>query len=247
MDEIKISYDEKQYELIQDRLNLLEKNLQQEVIRKSVNDVTRSLHEKLTRDIPKYIDRPKQITIKSLYAIFASAKRGTLTASVEFKSFAGKKIYARHWLYALVHGKDRRDKGLEVALKEYGYLPAGYQAVPTNEVRTDGYGNIPGGLTTSIISFLRVDRSGTQNASAKSSKSNKRRKFFIVKIGQRNNLPPGIYEYRDSFGRRAIRKVFIFTPVKYKKRYPFYETAMLFASEKIKQVLFKRVEEAITK
>lgn len=214
------------------------------VVRKALNDTTRELHRKMIREIPNYVDRPRPITARSLYARYASGTK--LEAGIEFKSYLGKGYIKQHWLWAMVHGGSRRDKGLERALRTFNMLPAGYMAIPTKDVRTDGYGNVPGGYVTAILSYLRTDMSNTQNRPA--GKLNRRqwtrqirrqKRFFIVQIGQRNPLPPGIYEYRGMASGRATRRVFDFKPVSYRATFPFYDIAMRFSRE----TLFKRIEE----
>ncbi|MGZ3733167.1 MAG: hypothetical protein ACXU9U_05465, partial [Parachlamydiaceae bacterium] len=140
---IKIEYDPKELNNIISKVEELGKQVGKDTLRKAVNDTARETQQKIIRDMPQFIDRPKDITLKSLYVKFASGDR--LDAYIEFKAFAGKKIFSKHWLSSLVFGGQRRDKGLEVALRTFNMLPDGYMAVPTKDVRTDGYGNVPGG------------------------------------------------------------------------------------------------------
>ncbi|MGZ3742723.1 MAG: hypothetical protein ACXVB1_00220 [Pseudobdellovibrionaceae bacterium] len=197
--------------------------------------------------MPKYIDRPKDITLKSLTTNFASGNK--IEAGIEFKARAGKKIYAKHWLSSMVFGGERRDKGLERALRAFGLLPQGYMAIPTRDIRTDGYGNVPNGYVTSIISYLKTDLSGTQNRPGgklnqrqRARERKRRAKFFVVPIGVKNNLSPGIYEYQVRFGGRAVRKVFEFQRVSYRATFPFFTIAADFAKVNLVQRFNERFE-----
>lgn len=247
---IKIDYDPKEFREIDGKLGRLSEELGRDTLRKAVNDTARETHAKIIRDMPQFVDRPKQITLKSLYVKFASGNR--LDAFIEFKAYAGKKIFSKHWLSSMVFGGDRRDKGLEKALRHFNMLPAGYMAVPTKDVRTDGYGNVPGGYVTAIISFLRIDMSSTQNrprgklnARQWRTQIRRQKRFFVVRVGEKNNLSPGIYEYRSSNGGRAIRKVFNFLPVTYKQTFPFFDIASKFARSRLVQRFNDRFDSII--
>lgn len=246
-----IQYDPKEFKELKEKVSGLEKLLQRDTVRKSINDVARETHEKIIRDMPNYVDIPKPITLKSLYVQFASGNR--LAAFIEFKAYAGKKIYSQHWLAPLVFGIERRDKGLEIALRSFGLLAPGYKAVPTKDVRTDGFGNVPGGYVTSIISYLRIDLSSTQNrprgnlsARQWQTQVRKQKRFFVVPVGTKNSLSPGIYEYRAAFGGKAVRKVFSFSRVgPYKARFPFFQLTQDFASARFIQRFRERLDAAL--
>lgn len=249
MNSIKVEFYDKELRDIELELSRIEKVVDRKaVVVKSINDVARNLVAKHKRDLPKHFDRPKNFTINSLYAQFANSK--WLFASIEYKARAGKKILKQHWLAPSVFGGTRRDKGLDIALKAFNVIPPDYQAIPTDDIQTDGHGNVPAGLVKQIISYLRVDLSGTQNRVTGRMNANQRRlelkrkaRFFVVPIGSTNNMSPGIYEYRAMFGGRAVRKLFSFAKAPtYEPRFPFFETSKQFVETMLPKRIMERVE-----
>lgn len=101
--------------------------------------------------LPSIFDRPVSWTLKSVYYLPATPK--DLNAHVWFKdeTAVAKGTPASKYLWPEVHGGPRNLKKYEVALQRFGVLPAGYYTVPGKGVKLDGYGNIPSGTITEIL------------------------------------------------------------------------------------------------
>lgn len=190
------------------------------VISLAANRTADAVLKKYREEMPKYLDRPRPFTLNSMYV-----KRGNKKApeaTVEWRQFAGKGVPAGKYLIPQVEGGNRKQKGFEKALSTIGLLPSGWVAVPTNDVRLDAQGNVPGSYITRILSFLRADRSGTQNRGTGKRTNAKKVKFFGIAPESNTRLGPGIYERMNMTLGSAIRKVFVFLPkANYGRRFPF--------------------------
>ncbi len=247
---IKLDIDDVAFKSVMAQLSVLTEDPARDSLRKSLNDTARELQAHMRRKIDFWIDRPKDITKNSLYSQFATNTK--LESKIFFKNFAGKKTYKNHWLSSLIKGGSRSDKALESALKTFGILPRGYNAIPVEDVRTDGFGNIGRGISQDIISWLRIDYSGTQNVPVNFSNDRQRQRYnkrknryFVVSVGSRNNLSPGIYQYRSMFGSRGVRMIFMFVPsVSYGVMFPFENIAREFSLKILPERLRTRIAEA---
>lgn len=241
---IKVTYEQKNFEKAKAMLNAVNDKSQKLILRKSVNDTARQTLNYIKGLIPKYVDRPKPITMRSLYARFANKDR--IDATIEFKAAAGKKLYMQHWLAPMVFGVNRRPKGLDAALKAYGLLPDGYYAVPTKDIRTDGFGNVRGPYVSAMISYLRIDRSGTQNRSRKKKRINvKKKRWFVARPNNKQNIKPGIYEWRYTAFGKALRMVYSFERTSYRKIFPFFDLGLKYSAQQLFVNLKTRIDEAV--
>lgn len=238
---IKVEFDKKAFAIADKQLAGLSSKSQREIMQKSINDTVREMHAEMKRQIPKFVDRPKAITLNSLYAQFANSK--FLNGFIEFKARAGKKILKMHWLAPLVFGGKRSDKGLDKILRAFNILPAGYEAIPTKDIRTDGYGNVRGNYVSKMISFLKLDLSGTQNRNSKKPKRSKQQ-WFVARFNNTQKIRPGIYEYAEGGLGRRVKMVFMFRQVTYRKTFPFFETAQTFAAKYLPQRVMERFKDA---
>lgn len=247
MIKVDVKYDN--FEKILSTVSHLSHREQKSILRKSANDVANRLVKYFGYTIGKYVDRPKAITINSLFARYAKGE--SLDSSIEFKVSTSKANYYRHWLASSVFGGPRRDKGLDGALRAYGYLPAGYQAVPTDSIRTDGYGNVRGAYIQQMISFLRIDRSQTQNrARGEMDKKQLRKyrrgkKWWVEVIGNRRGLMPGIYEFQEGGLGKRVKLVFMFKQTTYRKTFPFFDLAGDYSSKSLLNIVKDRIEKIL--
>lgn len=235
---VKVEFNKEDLAKVKDLLGKLSEEQQRSLMVKSINDSVRTLHASMKGELAQFIDRPKQITLNSLKAGYANSQ--FLNGFIEFKEFLGKQQLKRHWLAPLVFGGERSDKGLDKALRAAGILPGGKVAVPTKDIRTDGYGNVPGPYVTKMISYLRIDQSNTQNRSRKKKQRRNDAKWFVMREGN-NRMKPGIYEYREGGLGRKVRMVFMFESVRYRKTYPFFEKAQEYANSIMTSRLVERI------
>jgi hypothetical protein len=178
----------------------------------------------------RVFDRPTPYTLNALRVV--PATKQTMIASVAFKDFGGTP--AKRFLNPEVHGGPRSRKSHE---RQLAPLMRGYQyAVPARGQARDGYGNVKGAEFRRIISQLKVSNDPQLNASG-SGRSKRKRKnnaFFIPKKG-------GAVYQRTGAGVKPVL-VFVKAP-RYRKRFPFYETAQSVVAEKFKvnfEVAFQR-------
>jgi len=190
----------------------------------------RDVHTAEISVMSRVFDRPTPYTLNALRVI--PATKQTYVASVAFKEFGGTP--AKRFLNPEVHGGPRSRKAHERRLAP---LMGGYQfAVPARGTNRDAYGNMPGAEYRRIISQLKVSADPTSNVT-KGSRSKRKRKhnaFFIPKKG-------GAVYHRTGAGIKPAL-VFVSAP-RYRKRFPFYETAAKVVADKFKvnfEVAFQR-------
>jgi len=176
--------------------------------------------EALRTALPATFDRPTPYTLNSTYV--RPANKANPAAWVGFRDFAGKGTPAARYLLPQVDGGPRRAKGMELALRGAGLLPAGLYAVPGEEAELDGYGNMKRGQIVKILSHLRAlgEQGYTANRS-RTGKSRGKRKvqtYFAAPPGTASGLPPGIYQ-RDGADPRPV--VLFVKPPRYRPRFAF--------------------------
>jgi hypothetical protein len=209
------------------------------------------------RRIVQDIDRPTPFAIKSIFV--RAARKNRLEATIEWRQYSGRTFGAGRALFPQAFGGDRKQKGFEKALQASRLIPPGAYAVPSGEVPKDSFGNVPASFYVRILSFLRADRSGTQNAPVgrvsekakgnraaaaryRQKKRDRLSKFFVVSggvilgsesktTGGRTRLPDGIYERIPSAFGAATRALFFYErSVKYRVIFPFEETVSRYVS-----------------
>lgn len=152
---------------------------------------------------------------------------------VRYADLGSGETPAGKYMIPNVEGGTRRLKGMEVALRMAGVLPAGWFAVPGQGARLDSYGNVSSGQVIQVLSQLRLQivggfsRSMTGGRGAIRAQKKAGGTFFVVYPG--GGKQPGIYQ-REFYGRN-VTPVFIFVRnVHYSPRYRFDEIAQRTAS-----------------
>ena len=166
----------------------------------------------------KVFDRPTPYTLNALKVVPATTQ--TRVASVAFKEFGGG-TPAKRFLNPEVHGGMRSRKSHE---RQISPLMQGYQyAVPGRATDRDAYGNMKGAEIKRIISQLKVSTDPMQNAtsSGRSKRKRKNNAFFI--------RGKTVFQ-RTGAGIKPVL-VFVKSP-RYRKRFPFYETAAKTVAER---------------
>ncbi len=121
-------------------------------------------------------DKPTPWTLRSLYV--RKANKRNLRAVVGF----GNDLYSKsrsspnEILGHQLSGGGRREKGLEVWLRNAGMISAGEFVTPGSAAKLDSYGNMSRGQVMQIISQLRIgsDRNAWKSTSTRSKRSVKR-------------------------------------------------------------------------
>jgi len=169
----------------------------------------------------RVFDRPSRFTLNALY--MSPAKKNNLVASVYFKEGFGS-IPAWRYLGPQVEGGGRQHKAHEKRLIRAGHMKPDEYAVPGRGARLDQYGNLSGSTIERILSQVQAaeQMAGYQANATNSRRSKAKRKsgrYFVL----RGNVAPGIY-LREKLNTIVPVIMFVKAP-RYKKRFPFYETA----------------------
>lgn len=175
--------------------------------------------------MPTIFDRPTRYTLNSLRIHKASTRRD-LVAGIYFKDQARRR---QHYLVPQVEGGTRALKPFEYWLVQRGIMRSGEYAVPASGLKLDGYGNVPSGTITMILSQLAAGPDAFQWETARSRKraGSSRSRYFVPQPG--SSLRRGIWRRK---GQRSIEPVFIFVSAPaYQKRYPFYQLSQQKAAE----------------
>lgn len=145
-------------------------------------------------------------------------------------------------LRANILGGRRRLKQSERSLQASRLLPAGYFVVPGRSARLDTFGNISRGEILRILAYLRAlvaERGGARPRKAALTDRRRDRlragtrnrsgfRMFVVPVGDRSGLPPGVYEEQLASRRFTgpagrPRQLLRFTrDVQYRRRFNFW-------------------------
>ena len=161
-------------------------------------------------------DRPTRYTLNSLQVV--PATKTNLRAELRPKEFGGRPAWK--YLGPEIEGGPRRHKGFERALIARGLLRSNEYVVPSENLKLDANGNVPGSVITQILSALGASRDGHQNTTKKSAK--RKREYNRSYVVIRGRGQDGIYIRQGRF--RVLVMLFVGAP-KYSPRFPFYERA----------------------
>jgi hypothetical protein len=197
---------------------------------KTAQEIKRAERAKMEQSF----DRPTPWVLNSLYV--KPATKAKPEARVWIKDEAAKGTPASKILQAEIDGGARRQKRSEKALQAVGILPSGWVAVPTRWAKKDGYGNMDRGQIVQILSHLRAQlgsgyesRLGGKTFDAAKVKKRIAKtglQYVAIKPGQKNNLPPGIYESKGWSKGKSMRPIMIFAPkANYTVRLRFFDIA----------------------
>ncbi|MBI5449358.1 hypothetical protein HY948_03520 [Candidatus Gottesmanbacteria bacterium] len=206
------------------------------------------------QEMTQVFDRPTPFILRSQYVQMATANN--LTASVEWKSRAGKGV--RQWdaatrtLSPHVEGGGRELKGFEFRLRQMGILPPDMYAMPGVGAEIDAYGNMSRGQIIQILSYFQTFPEMGYRANmtakkierlAKGSKRKGQRGFVYFVKRNSGGVPLGIYR-RTSFGAwgSAIKPILIFTPRQpgYRRRWDVFANAQKVVDKEFPKI-FKQV------
>lgn len=124
-------------------------------------------------------------------------------------------------------GGSRGLKGFERVLRDKGWLPSGYRAVPSRSMALDSFGNP---LRAEINRLMKW----AQGVTGFSGQRTQTQRYFCIPVGSRAALSPGLWlEAKGSSGkgaggyrmRKAIPLLLFVTGVRYQERLEFVATA----------------------
>lgn len=173
--------------------------------------------EEMTRQLPRYFDRPTSWTKGSIY--LTAATKTSQRAEVFIKDGS------RSSLLHHIEGGQRPEKGFEYRLRQKGVLVGSNQyATPARRLKLDSYGNIGMARINRILSSVGAQNDTYQNTTSASKKRNaSRTDYVVIRHQDRPQLPSGIYEVTN--GGSTLEAALIFTKkTTYKRRLPFFET-----------------------
>jgi len=184
-----------------------------------------------TDSMKSVFDRPTNFTLNAL--VVKPATKRDLVAEVYFKDGFGKSIPAWRYLGPQVEGGARVHKAHEKRLIRQGLMKPDEFAVPGKGAKLNAYGNLSGSTIERILSQLGAAEqfSGYQanatNSRRSKAKRTKHGSYFVLRPGAGGradrNVAPGIY-LRVGLKEMVPVIMFVRAP-RYKKRFPFYETA----------------------
>lgn len=196
-------------------------------IRLTVNKLAESAKRHMeNKEIPS-LDRPTRYALNMMRVEYAKRKSDpTSTVKVKDSAMITKRgmVGPDQVLGHLFTGGQRRGKGFEGLMQQAGILPKGMYAVPGEGVTLDGHGNIPRGLIVQLLAYFRAfQESGFRaNMTGKSRAAFEKRyrsrnlksaqsfNFFLVGVGDRSRLHPGIWA-RVGFGAgKSIKPILMF-------------------------------------
>ncbi len=214
------------------QLKALTGNLPRKIQRSAAIALTKTAwhaKDETVRKMRSEIDRPTSFTLNALRVFPARYKSGgDMVARVEPKYDQEK--YLRNIVGGLGGETRRHLKRFEKSLQAGAVMPYGWVCVPAKGMPLDGHGNMGRGMIMKLISQVGVELlSGYQNRSRdkKTIARNKKRNgtFFAMQPGNRQGLPPGIYQrvaVGGGFGARygrawGTRMVFLFVKAAFYK------------------------------
>lgn len=174
-------------------------------------------------EMARVFDRPTPYTLRSVRVKGASAASPVAEVFISQQK-APRDPSPAVVLQPQVEGGPRGNKGLELALRRIGALPAGWMIVPSKSLRLDAYGNISRGIVQQVIAQLRqrVDVGPTNGRGLVKAIRKSGAKFVVVPPGAKT--APGVYA-ADVAGRN-ITPVFMFVrKATYRTRLDFYGVA----------------------
>ena len=183
-------------------------------------------------------DRPTPLIQNSFRVEKATKESLTATVYVDPK----RAVLSPH-----ERGGSRGLKGFERVLRDKGWLPSGYRAVPSRSMALDSYGNP---LRAEINRLMKW----AQATTGYSGQRTKTQRYFCIPVGSSAALPPGLWlETKGSSGAGAGRyrmrqtiPLFLFVSgVRYRERLEFLATAEQEARRLLPDAMRSAVHRAI--
>lgn len=227
-----IKIDVQGMDAIQRKLAAMPGKIRQTAKRALINTAL-SVRDDLQDEMRKVFDRPTRWTIGAI-RVKATDDMTVIVGVVDPDGYYRR---ANYFLGTQIGGGPRGAKAFEKALQAYGYMPAGWRAVPGEGATLDGNGNMGPGQIRQILSYLGTAErwaGSTQNMTA--AKRDKLKQGTKTKMGfeyvvirpdsKRGKLLPGIYKRTFTAFGSAIKPIIIFVKgTSYRKRYDMERVA----------------------
>lgn len=154
---MQLSLEIKGLEKVQEQLKRLSQGGIKQAAAKALNDTAFKVRKTMQDQMKSVFHEPTPFILKSVQ--FKSATPDALEVTIQPTYMGGKSVEPQKILAAEVFGGRRRDKRSEVALRNAGILPRGYQtAIPETPFpgSDDGRGNLRGPFMVQLISYFQA-------------------------------------------------------------------------------------------
>ena len=239
---------------------------------RAINDTLFEIRRREIETMTRVFDRPTKYVRDSVW-VTKSPSKTQLTGKVEHSHVSARGggfegIPSGKILEAEVWGAQRRWKRSEHRWNKLGFLPTGWYAVPGPAADIDIYGNMTRRQILHILSYFqawpaegrfhgKARRVNTTTAGRRrlliGSRARPSIQYFAVKVGEKNQLRPGIYQKiatsRNFVGplpKSHLRPIIYFVNrMNYPERYPFYKVASDTAKAVYEERFTKRLFESM--
>lgn len=201
---------------------LSEQRMQAAVIN-AMHAIAYDVRDEVKREMQSAFDRPTPYVLNAIRVRRFAVGRPYVEVGYKDDGRGGASV--NNVLLPHVDGGARAVKRLEYSLRAYGFMPAGWYAVPGQGARIDGFGNMDRGQVVQILSQLRInlidklDREMPRNARGQIKNQRKAGgRFFVIPPGQR--IAPGVYQ-REFMGRNITPVVMFVRSIQYSRRFDF--------------------------
>lgn len=134
-------------------------------------------------------------------------------------------------------GGKRGHQPIERFMVGRGWLPAGWRAVPGKGMPLDAYGNPRRAEVNHILQELSAGISGVHGSA---------RRTFVIPVGMRSHLPPGVWRVRAGSRERAITPLYLFvSSVQYRAILHWEGTASAEAERLLPDEVAKAIRRAL--
>lgn len=193
----------------------------------ALNNAAFAVRAESQKDLTESFDRPTRLVTGATRV--SKATKATLEARVNIDP-KREGIVAPHEF-----GGRRGPQLIERFLIGKGWMPSSYKAVPGIDMPLDGYGNPRRSVVNQIVTELQAGISGVNGS---------RRRCFVIRVGQRSHLVPGIYRIKNQ--GRALSLLYVFVPtVVYRKRLQWEERMNAAALKVLPDAARRAVERAL--
>lgn len=192
-------------------------------------------------------DRPTPYALNSLFTMPAKKNQSEPFAKVYFKDESFKGTPATKFLWAGVHGGERKHKRFEKALINRGLMKSSQFATPAAGAKLDQYGNVRRGQIVQVLSALRAFGEQGYDANRTGSKRSQRKvagsDYFVGNPGGEGD---GIWQ-RVQFGHgTGVKPIFMFANApKYRVILPFSKIAENMTNKHLPVQYAKAFDEAM--
>jgi hypothetical protein len=222
----------------------------------ALNKTAGKAKDAVKAEMPSVFDRPTPWVLNSLRVKFATKQKPEAELAYKDRNAAES---SRSMIEPHVFAGRRHYKAMEARLFRAGLMPAGYNAIPGEGARLDGYGNMSKGQITQVLNVLGTYReAGYNKANAKTieklARGNAKKNvygftYWVNPVeGRRRarHIPPGVYQRVITGFGTSLKPILIFAKqASYRKRLPFFETVQTVVDKEFTGEFNRAFDEAL--